>query len=50
MSKLTPFRALRPAADLAPRVSSVPYDVVSTDDGDRHHLFIWKAPLTAAQP
>jgi ribosomal protein L11 methylase PrmA len=23
---------------------------VSTDDGDRHHLFLWKAPLTAPQP
>jgi uncharacterized protein (DUF1015 family) len=32
MSEITPFRALRPAADLAPRVSSVPYDVVSTDE------------------
>jgi len=30
MSVLTPFRALRPRADLAPRISSVPYDVVST--------------------
>jgi uncharacterized protein (DUF1015 family) len=32
MADLRPFRALRPAADLAPRVSSVPYDVVSTDE------------------
>ncbi len=32
MSRLTPFRALRPTAALAPRVSSVPYDVVSTDE------------------
>ena len=30
MAKLTPFRALRPAPQAAPRVSSVPYDVVST--------------------
>jgi uncharacterized protein (DUF1015 family) len=30
MAKVTPFRALRPEPDLAPRVSSVPYDVVST--------------------
>lgn len=30
MAKLTPFRALRPRGDLAARVSSVPYDVVST--------------------
>lgn len=30
MAKLSPFRALRPAAKAAPRVSSVPYDVVST--------------------
>ena len=27
-----PFRALRPARDAAPAVSSVPYDVVSTDE------------------
>jgi uncharacterized protein (DUF1015 family) len=32
MSQISPFRALRPAADLAARVSSVPYDVVSTDE------------------
>jgi len=32
MAKLTPFRALRPAPALAARVSSVPYDVVSTDE------------------
>ena len=30
MAKLTPFRALRPTGEGAPRVSSVPYDVVST--------------------
>ncbi|MEO8197880.1 MAG: DUF1015 domain-containing protein, partial [Thermoanaerobaculia bacterium] len=30
MAKLTPFRALRPTRDGAPRVSSVPYDVVNT--------------------
>ena len=30
MAKLTPFRALRPTSAGAPRVSSVPYDVVST--------------------
>ena len=30
MSALFPFRALRPAAAVAPRVASVPYDVVST--------------------
>ena len=30
MANVTPFRALRPAPDAAPRVSSVPYDVVST--------------------
>jgi uncharacterized protein (DUF1015 family) len=30
MAKLAPFRALRPAAAVAARVSSVPYDVVST--------------------
>jgi uncharacterized protein (DUF1015 family) len=29
---LFPFRALRPAHDTAPSVSSVPYDVVSTDE------------------
>src|SRR5215207_2535577 len=32
MSSLHPFRALRPAPGSAPRVSSVPYDVVSTDE------------------
>ncbi|GMU64828.1 MAG: hypothetical protein AMXMBFR36_11020 [Acidobacteriota bacterium] len=30
MARLTPFRALRPSAAVAARVSSVPYDVVST--------------------
>ncbi len=30
MAKLIPFRALRPTPQGAPRVSSVPYDVVST--------------------
>jgi uncharacterized protein (DUF1015 family) len=32
MASIQPFRALRPAPDAAPRVSSVPYDVVSTDE------------------
>ena len=32
MSRLTPFRALRPAPQAAPEVSSVPYDVVSTEE------------------
>lgn len=32
MAKLTPFRALRPTREGAPRVSSVPYDVVSTPE------------------
>ena len=32
MASLHPFRALRPASDKAPAVSSVPYDVVSTDE------------------
>lgn len=32
MSRLTPFRALRPAPEAAARVASVPYDVVSTDE------------------
>lgn len=32
MAKLTPFRALRPAVEVAARVSSVPYDVVSVDE------------------
>ena len=30
MAKLRPFRALRPSAECAPKVSSVPYDVIST--------------------
>jgi uncharacterized protein (DUF1015 family) len=30
MSVLFPFRALRPSPDVAARVASVPYDVVST--------------------
>jgi uncharacterized protein (DUF1015 family) len=32
MASIHPFRALRPVADTAPAVSSVPYDVVSTDE------------------
>ena len=32
MSVIHPFRAVRPARDAAPAVSSVPYDVVSTDE------------------
>jgi uncharacterized protein (DUF1015 family) len=32
MASLYPFRALRPAVDTAPDVSSVPYDVVSTEE------------------
>ena len=32
MASIHPFRALRPAADAAPAVSSVPYDVVSTEE------------------
>ena len=32
MASLHPFRALRPAQDTAASVSSVPYDVVSTDE------------------
>ena len=32
MSVIRPFRALRPAREAAPAVSSVPYDVVSTDE------------------
>jgi len=32
MSAIRPFKALRPAPEAAPRVASVPYDVVSTDE------------------
>ena len=32
MAKLTPFRALRPTREGAPQISSVPYDVVSTEE------------------
>jgi uncharacterized protein (DUF1015 family) len=32
MSQLFPFRALRPAPAVAPRVASVPYDVVNTEE------------------
>jgi hypothetical protein len=32
MASIYPFRALRPAADKAAAVSSVPYDVVTTDE------------------
>ena len=32
MAKLTPFRALRPTPQGAPEVSSVPYDVVNTEE------------------
>jgi uncharacterized protein (DUF1015 family) len=35
MASLHPFRALRPAPATAPQVSSVPYDVVTTDEA-RH--------------
>src|SRR5512132_3800887 len=32
MALIRPFRALRPAPEVAARVASVPYDVVSTDE------------------
>ena len=32
MSRLFPFRALRPAPEAAARVASVPYDVVNADE------------------
>ncbi len=32
MARLNPFRALRPTPTIAPRLSSVPYDVVSTSE------------------
>jgi uncharacterized protein (DUF1015 family) len=32
MARLMPFRALRPVPDVASRVASVPYDVVSTEE------------------
>ena len=32
MASIRPFQALRPAADVAARVSSVPYDVVNTEE------------------
>jgi uncharacterized protein (DUF1015 family) len=32
MALIRPFSALRPAPEVAPRVASVPYDVVSTDE------------------
>ena len=32
MAIIRPFRALRPQADRAPEVASVPYDVVNTDE------------------
>src|SRR5438552_5918982 len=32
MASIRPFRAVRPARDAAPAVSSVPYDVVSTEE------------------
>jgi len=35
MASIHPFRALRPAPDVAPAVSSVPYDVVSTEEARR---------------
>ena len=35
MSSIHPFRALRPEPGTAPAVSSVPYDVVSTDEARR---------------
>ena len=35
MASIHPFRALRPEPDAAPAVSSVPYDVVSTEEARR---------------
>jgi len=35
MAQVKPLRALRPAAEVAARVSSVPYDVVSTEEARR---------------
>src|SRR5215212_6251145 len=32
MASIRPFRALRPVPEVAARVSSVPYDVVSTEE------------------
>jgi uncharacterized protein (DUF1015 family) len=32
MATLTPFRALRPTVETAPRIAAVPYDVVSTEE------------------
>src|SRR3979490_1144417 len=36
MAAIRPFRALRPARDAAAAVSSVPYDVVSTEEARQH--------------
>src|SRR4029453_6041382 len=41
MSVLLPFRALRPAPEIASRVASVPYDVVNTEEA---------RALTASEP
>ena len=35
MARLSPLRALRPRPELAPQLSSVPYDVVSADEARR---------------
>ncbi len=43
MAELTPIRALRPRPDLAARVSSVPYDVVSTAEA---HALAVDEPLS----
>ncbi len=43
MSQLFPFRALRPAPATAPRVASVPYDVVNTDEA---RALVQKEPLS----
>ncbi|HCM18511.1 MAG TPA: DUF1015 domain-containing protein, partial [Firmicutes bacterium] len=32
MSKIIPFRGLRPAADLVTKVASLPYDVMDTEE------------------
>jgi uncharacterized protein (DUF1015 family) len=32
MAVIRPFNALRPAAECAPRVAAVPYDVVNTEE------------------
>jgi uncharacterized protein (DUF1015 family) len=53
MAKISPFKALRPAAEHAPKVASRPYDVLSSKEakteaqGNSYHFYtLQKVKLT----